>query len=263
MKNRTRFTGLRSGVRAFTLLEVLVASAVFLLLLVIVINVATQTASVTSLSTRRSSADASGRQAFDRMAADFSRIVLRRDVPDRIDKREGNDTLTFHSRVAGYEGDRGVSQIGFGISGGQLLRGNRGTFWDSASGTVLPFSSTSAPTFEDLQAEPIGADIFRFELSFLLADGTASNSVTSLRSTAPQREVKAVIATIAVLDARSRQTITETTDQLAAYFPDAVDGADTSATWNSLLKVPFGTGLIPDRARSSIRVYQRYFYIDD
>lgn len=253
----------RPARRGFTILEILVATAVFALLLLLVITVANSAVSASTLAKKRNAADSAARQALDRLSADLSRLILRKDLPQRIEKRPGNDAVTFYAQVAAYEGDRNVSQVAYGIVGDQFKRGTRGSYRDAQNGATLQFNSTALPAIEDLNSDAVGSGVFRYELSFLLADGTITNSVNTLTSDDPRQKVSAVIAAIAVLDPATRNMFPGSMSSLAALLADSKNGEDISASWNDALSTATGSGgEIPAHVRSAIRVYQRYFYLD-
>lgn len=186
-------TGSRiSAVRAFSIIELLAAMAVFLLVAVAVATIVSSTAQVSGLARGKIRAEGAANQAFDRMTADFSRSVLRASLPDRIEKVAGNDILTFYARVDAYAGDRGISKVSYKVEDGNLLRGAEGFSWsDTGSLSQLrsmgttpdsPSNPTATAFIETLEPqilepenfESLGPGVFRIEYCFLLKDGTLS-----------------------------------------------------------------------------------------
>jgi prepilin-type N-terminal cleavage/methylation domain-containing protein len=181
----------------FTLVELLVAMAVFLLIAVTVASLTDSTAKLTSLSNSRMGADATSRQALDRMGVDFSRAILRPELPDRIEKRDGNDRLVFYVRTDSYnpDHDRGISAVAYEVQNFMLWRGVDGFTWTDGGGSPLSFAGLTWPPgetgfIEDRNAaaarlpqldsndeelfEVLSPGVFRFEYCFLLKDGTLS-----------------------------------------------------------------------------------------
>jgi Tfp pilus assembly protein PilV len=74
------------------------------------------------------------------------------------------------------------------------------------------------------------------------------------------QDISAVIVAIAILDANTRKTVTSTS-QLVGALPDSVDGTPISQTWDSSSYLS-SSGL-PRLAASQIRIYQRYFYLNN
>lgn len=180
----------------FSIIELLVAMAVFLLIAVVVANIVGSTAQITGLAKRLMGAEAAANQTFDRMTSDFQRAILRPDLPDRIEKRGVNDLLVFYAQGDAYEGDRGISSIAYDVAYGNgtqagLMRGVGGYFWQSGNGTQLPFAGVTPARPSEPEAtefaedanperpsdddfEVLGPGVFRFEVVFLLKDGTLS-----------------------------------------------------------------------------------------
>jgi prepilin-type N-terminal cleavage/methylation domain-containing protein len=183
----------------FTLIELLVAMAVFLLIAVTVASLADSTAKITSLSNSRLGADATARLALDRMGVDFSRAILRPELPDRIEKLNGNDRLVFYVRTDSYNSnhDRGISAVAYEVQNFMLMRGVNGFTWtdtqDDASqlffvGMTWPPGEASfvedrnaaaarlpqVESTDEERFEVLSPGVFRFEYCFLLKDGTLS-----------------------------------------------------------------------------------------
>jgi len=181
----------------FSLVELLVAIAVFLLVAITVVSIADSTAKLSSLSSSRMAADATARQALDRMSADFSHAILRPELPDRIEKLSGNDRLVFYVRTDSYNPshDRGISTVAYEVQNFMLMRGVDGFTWTDGGGSQLSFAGLTWPTgetsfIEDRNAaaarlpqidssdeekfEVLSTGVFRFEFCFLLKDGTLS-----------------------------------------------------------------------------------------
>jgi len=183
----------------FTLIEVLVATALFLLVAVVVTQIVNSTARLTKLTSSKLDVDAEARQALDRMRFDLHRALLKPELPDRIEKEPGNDRLVFYTRTDGYEGDRGVAAVAYEVENFTLRRGVDGFFWmNNNSDPQLPFAGISRPadktafiedrtgeapnaaTFpnvdssDDEKFEALSPGVFRFEYCFLLRDGSLS-----------------------------------------------------------------------------------------
>ena len=268
------------GPQAFSILELLVAMAVVALLALVVISIADNTARLTGSSQRRMSADSAARGALDRLAADFSALLLRKDLPDLVEKRVGNDRLLLAAQVAGYGGDRGISRVNYLVSDYPaagvndaafdplvLLRGAEGTGWDTNS---LAFGGTNTATGFDAEALEVAApDVFRFEVVFLMADGSILSSppgagvapgtrrLLAENDESPSQQVRAIIIGVAALDSKLRALLPpDGMETLAARFPDAVSGGtDLLSQWSAVLE---GSEL-PPPVLQGVRVSQRYF----
>ena len=92
---------------AFTLVEVLVSTAVLVLIILSITLLFNAARSAIGLNNNHSDADAQARAVFDRMALDFAQMVRRPDVDYYLKDKSntpqvGNDQLAFYSQVPGY-----------------------------------------------------------------------------------------------------------------------------------------------------------------
>jgi type II secretory pathway pseudopilin PulG len=245
----------------FSLLEALVSAALLAILLTIVASLSSQTSSVSAVSHRRIFADSEARQTLDRLGSDFSHALIRGDLPTLLEKKAGNDGLAFHVDSEGYTGDRGISRIGYRIpdESGQLERGAQGLFWEGTGAQSLELGGTDFGGIDDEESyEVLGKGVFRFELAFLLSDGTVVSEISSLKSDSNSLQPVAVIVGIAVLDPDLRQL---TQENLAQLFPDAITGEDLLTLWGREMRGASFGGTIPKPVLAGIRIYQRFFTI--
>jgi type II secretion system protein J len=207
---RTGIAGSRRT-RGFTLVELLVATAVLTLLILLVAQLLSSATAVTTLGEKRMDADAQARAVLDRMAIDFSRMVKRPDVDYYLKTsanpqtgeaagRGQNDQIAFYSEVPGYYPSdtfqSTVSLVSYRIntSNARLERMGKGLLWNGASsGAVsmvyLPLTIketwvAATDQSSDVDYEVMGPQVFRFEYGYLLkggtpADGTPLPAVTS------------------------------------------------------------------------------------
>lgn len=248
-----RQSKIRGKMRGFTILELMIAAALLALLLILVTSLTSHTSTVSANSQRRMTADSEGRQALDRISEDFSRAFFREDLSENIVKVSGNDEIAFYAQTAGYDGDRGVSRIGYRVGGTPvgLLRGAEGLSWTGTNQVV--FNGTIFGAIADTNEELLAKDIFRFEIAFLKADGTLVAFVPDLKKSSG---VVAVLVGIAALDPQMRDL---TEEDLGTRFPDAVDGRDILSLWTETMNLEtFRTG-VPKPAINAIRIYQRMF----
>jgi len=195
----------RSHQSAFTLAEVLVSIAILSMLIVLFSQIFSAATASTSRCTKHLDADSQARLVFDRMADDFSNMLMRKDVDYYFSKQTpGNDTMFFFSQAPGCSGTSTTpksvtSLVGYRINPTtlQLERLSKQLDWDGStgtdsmvfltytSGTNLDLASTIAtkwattipPTSTDDNYRVMGDGIFRLEFCFLETPtpaGTAS-----------------------------------------------------------------------------------------
>ena len=272
----------KGGRGAFSLVEVLVAMAVFLFMAVMVASITGGVSRIAGQSQRRMSVDGGARQSLSRISADFSRAIIRNDLPFRIEKKSGNDGLMFFAAAEGYSAGRGITMLGYQVTNASLQRGAEATSWTSNGTSALSFTSlTNAAAsnsyllIDSSNYEILEPDIFRMEVAFLMGDGsikstvgTNAGSTTYIASFAstPRTDssdvIRAVIVTVAAVDSRALSLMTSSEyTQLAENFSDATAGSDPLTSWKGYL-TNSASGL-PQPAREGIRIYQRYIHIDN
>ncbi len=190
---------------AFTLVEMLLATAVLALLVVMVALLIDATNGAITASTKHIASDEEARAVFDHMARDFANMPKRKDVdysPFYTGKVPGNDSMFFYSEAPAFFDNNPASSaqstmalVGYCINPNyQLLRLGTGLTWDgvpavttgaagmvflpsllstlSLSGTKIVTSGTTSSPLPDYHV--IGDGVFRLEFNFQLKDGTFS-----------------------------------------------------------------------------------------
>lgn len=272
----------KGGRAAFTLVEVLVAMAIFLFMAMLVASITGGVSQVAGQSQRRMSVDGGVRQSLSRISSDFSRAIIRSDLPFRIEKKTGNDSLIFLAAAEGYSTGRGITMLGYQVANESLQRGAEATTWTSNGSSALSFTSVAnaatSNTYLSINSanyEILEPDIFRMEVAFLMGDGTIQSTVgtnagsttyiasfASTARTASSDAIRAVIVTVAAVDGRARELMTASEySQLADKFSDPTPGSDPLTSWKKNL-ANSASGM-PQAARENVRIYQRYIYIDN
>jgi len=136
------------------------------------------------------------------------------------------------------------------------------------------WSYATSTSVDDSSYEVIGPQVFRFEYYYLLKNGTLSSTpwytASSVRG---MQDVSAIIADIAVIDPKSKVLLTGAdlgtlTGTLTDYGGSAAGNCpspnwqtpgELRRQWQCTLD---GTTGLPRPAISGIRVYERYFYLN-
>jgi hypothetical protein len=279
---------------AFTLLEIMVSVVVLTLLVIIVGRIVSSVSTITTLGNKRMDADSQVRPVFDRMAADFAQMIKRTDVDyylkspldletATIPAKGPNDHVAFFCNAPGYYPSGSASPISLvayrinsdstSSSYNRMERMGKGLLWNGASTTnkpVLfglqaiannwPAATDNITADPDLDYEPIGPQIFRFEYFYLLKTGAVSN----LPGAQGMQDVAAIVATIAAIDPKSKVLLSDA--QIAALIGRLVDFdpaihtkiSDLPAAWQATLD---GTTDMVRPSIAGIRIYQRSFYL--
>lgn len=274
--------------RAFTIVELLVAISVVALLVLLISQLVGRATTMTSDGIKRMDMNGEAQFIFNRMALDFGGIVKRSDVDYYLQKSDGNDQLAFYSLTTGYYPDGVTGQTatspvcvaGYRVRSNRLERLSKALIWNGVSDDTQSVSSLPAGAFpmvfapstltgtwtqiaatgDDPDYEVISDHVYRLEFRYLLKDGSVSDTPYFGTNTAVNglRDVSAFIVAIALLDAKSRNIVTDMSTAASA-LPDP-SGADTILKeWQGKLD-DADLGL-PRAAASQVRFYERYFYL--
>jgi len=248
---------------------------------------------------KRMEADTQARMVLDRIAYDVSRMVKRSDVDYYFQKNlnsgttPGNDQMAFYSESSGYY-PSGVtssssvsnqSLVGYRInSNNQLERLSKALVWNGVTASDSPMVflpqtllgtwpgiAPTGSTSSDSSYQVIGDQIFRLEFCYLVQNSSNNAQFSDKPYLSPDTGVKgmqdvvALVVDIAVLDSKSRASLSSTALQTAAAnLPDVsgtsiANSALPATTWKTqILSNSLG---LPAVAASRVRVYQRYCYL--
>lgn len=283
----------------FTLIEILVAATILCILAVIVSNIVGNTSVITTAGHKRLGADEEARIAFDRMAADFTGIVKRKDIDPLFLQKTGNDQFYFYSQapanwtssLSSSVNNSQIALIGYAVgTNGGLQRYGDAQGWDS-----LSFATPSASiTNNTSNYTVIAPSVFRIEYALLMRPGSINNTnglgpvtdpalgfttnglgVYFQTNNAGQalHDVAGIVVALAILDPTSRKIVSSaaipTMGNNTASFPDTIVTSVVTSIINGASGdgIPVGTWRtntysllgVPVGARSQIRIYQRYF----
>jgi hypothetical protein len=196
--------------------------------------------------------------------------------------------MAFYSEVSGYYLTSGTAQSTLSLVGYrlnpttyQMERYGKGLYWNGTAaaassdqpvylpillGTQWPTVISSTATDSDYQA--VGPPIFRFEYYYLLKTKSAALSITPWDTTAGHtslnglQDVAAVVVTIAAIDSRSRNIVSNATlaslqSQMSNFSSGMTPGA-LETQWQGV----FQSASLPSVALSSLHIYHRYFYLN-
>jgi hypothetical protein len=238
---------------------------------IVVVLMAQMLGSATTMisgSRKRMVTDEEARMVFDRMAADFSRMVKREDIHSIFLVSGGgdNDEMYFYTEApAIYANTSTTSQspvalVGYRVATNGLVRMSEGKNWDDL--TFITANTAGTPNLASLIStnslipQPIGPSVFRMEYTFLLKPGTNSANVYTNVAGMGLKDISAIVVTLALLDETSRKIVDSTTlSNVAAGFQDATAGP-VATNWSATLLGLSGP------ARSATRIYQRYIPVN-
>jgi hypothetical protein len=286
---------------AFTIVELLVSTAILMILVLLVGRLFSSAAIITTSGYKRIDAEAQIRPLFDRMAIDFSQMVKRSDVDyclkSASNSQPGNDQIAFYATVSGYSSSNSLSPVSLvayrvnststSTSFNKLERMSKGLVWNGASTTdppilfapialaspsslpspngtpVFPSAGNSAP---DSDYELIAPYVFRFEYSYLLKSGANSvnpwDTSAGHSSVSGMQDVAAISVCVAAIDPKSRVIIRDS--QLTTLTGRLNDFAASMKPGDLLSQWQGALDTATDMPRQlfqGVRIYERYFYL--
>lgn len=245
----------RRSLRAFSLIEVLVAAAVFAVLLLLFLQMTSGASELTGHSKRRMDSLVDARSALDRLGFDLDQRVRDPAVPLLVEKQAGSDALTFYAASQAGGASRPVSSLSYRVKDHLIQRGVQATAWSGTNPVV--FQPSAIPKPADPEFDSLTTAVFRMECSFLLK----STHTLSASPPASWDDLAAILVAVAVMDRREYDRLSSSDiDNLAAAFPDATDGASILPAWNAALSTL--PGIIPQQAAAAVRIHQRCFSLE-
>jgi len=248
---------------AFTVIELLVATVVFLVLGVIVVQLLSSATQLTGMSSRKQEADVQARLVFGRMGLDFVSMLKRADVKYFLQTEPGNDRLAFLSEVAGYYPSaaapgsvsvvayrlvdtggefRGLERLSQGLSWQEDATGESPVVFHRDPGDLVP---AAVATEANEAYEVVGPGVIRFEYFYVLKNGTLSanpwDAAAGHTEEAGLRDVAAICVVLAVVDPSGFVRITPAEIRgLAGKLPDFNPGSmptlgDLEKQWQRVL----------------------------
>lgn len=282
----------------FTLVEVLVATSV-LTLMVLMLTALMNSAMLTiTAGNRHLAADDQARQVFDRMQVDFARMLKRNDIYFNFAKQTGNDSFTFYAETPGYftsgtsssaESNSSLVSYQIPLSGqltpatqsmaNMLCRLGQGSQW-----TDISFTPSQIPAYSISNAHILSNSIFRMESAFLYRTSDTTLQISSNPPTPGSnfQNLEAIIVALGVLDSDSQKLVPASAySSLVTALPDYAQPSSQTITlssasspvastidpilssWRAAISATTfaQTAGIPAVAAQHIRVYQRIIYL--
>ncbi len=276
----------------FTLIEILVASAVLIILVAMVASIVQSGNTVISSSRKHLSADSEAREVFGQFGMDLARMPRRVDLD--VLTSSANSAIFFYSEAPGFQSGTDqhlynkLSLVGYRVNNkAQLERLGKGLTWDNPPFLTFaspPLTTNSKPEDETRIANAwnstVGAGpaytngvdddyhlvakgVFRIYYCFQTTNGDIKAAPTVNALNGPLGDASSLILTLAILDEDSRKLATNTS-QLASALPEptltgkVLPAEQWQSAVNNVFKFAQDAG-IPTAAASRVRIYQRSF----
>ncbi len=221
----------------FTLIEILVASAVLTLLVALLAATFSHFAEVTSTSGKRLETSNQIRTVFDRMAFDLRSSIRNAGMAIAFLKNKqatggtatANDAICFLVDARTTSPQSRFARVGYEVSDETFSP--EGTPPTSLMRCVEPFywtdNAANSALTSNADRQVFGRGVFRFELSFIRTDGGIVADPPANSS-----DISAVVCTTASLDESTFSKLTAgQRSQLGSALPDSVNGSLPLAAW--------------------------------
>ncbi len=252
---------LQSAIAGFTLIEVLVASAILAFLLVVFLSVASFSSQAWRSSQQKMEEFSTARIVMNRIRSDIESMVVRPDLPLFPDNKMG--FMTAKRGVTANTNARSLSYVEYAPNSNQIILSSRPYALESDAPPFSTNSVISAPS-TGITNVALASGVIGFTNSYLNRDGTWSTTFSSKynNNTATNPTV-AVRVSLLLVSSEGLKHL-QSTEKLSAVST-AMAGALTSDTtkspeeqWNSAIKVG---GDIDIPTASSLRAFERVFFL--
>jgi len=169
-KARRHYARMNSGVpkRGFTILEVLVASAVLILVLGILLQLSSNTLQATKASQRQMEASQRARTIMDALANDLDNLILIGNQGIYVRTNGHSTELAFLTRSRGPSGTANsrALAVAYTVDGTQIIRRTAPVLWTDTDLIAAALAAATSST-ESVLAE----GVLSFQISFVLSSG--------------------------------------------------------------------------------------------
>ncbi len=256
----------------FTLVEMMVALAVFAIIIILLASLITQIGSLWRSGRARVDNFTKARVCFDVLEEDLESAQIGRGLPG-FENASGTTTLTFYCSQPGPGSSRPLSLVGYRVvDTGEdynlgLQRGSLGFGLNPAMTPFLtpgtPFPAPVSVSVPNADYEVVGPGIVRMDFRFMSQDGKTISRTMSWNPALPTSSSATVTVCLLVIDADTLTLLNQTSTY--AQFLQQFDAATSSVTDN---EVPYGQWLaavntnstftgLPGKLRSALQVYER------
>jgi prepilin-type N-terminal cleavage/methylation domain-containing protein len=265
--------------RGFTLVELLVAIAVMGLVLVLLLQMSSQSLQVTRTARYKIESEKRARAVLDTLAADFANRVDGPTAPVLVKQSGGDLQLIFLTRSRGPIGaaDFRFLAVAYELAGNQLVRKTAVVAWNQADLLAPMLQALSSP-----DSTVIADGILRFEASVVLSDGRRAplNTAAAVawlsdtwQSTSlpsgfqalripkfPLTELRALalVVGVAAIDDSNLEKLTARGLSGLALLPGATGEDSAADVWSDVL-ASGGSNNAPAEALSSLSFLQQTF----
>ena len=253
---------------SFTLVEVLVALAIFSIILVFLGVIITSVSSVSSIGRQNSENSGNARAILDLMSEELEAGVSRPDLNQTnwIALTDSGSSLTFYSRSTGSPPSSGTPPVAsayrplsfveymFNQTGTNsfLERGDQAVLWSDTPPTSLPLGYVN-PNLPAPTPGLVLDGVVAFQVTFLQNDGTLSFVYSSTSTVA-------VAVSLGVVDSNSLKLLLNSgkLPSLSKALAKAATGSiDPKQSWENEINTSAVLSAYPQQVRSGLQFFER------
>lgn len=238
---------------AFTLIEVLVASAILAMLLVVFLSMSNYASQAWKSSQEKMEEFSTARVAMNRMRADFGSIILRPDLPVFPSDAEGIGFMTMTRGIA--TNVRPLSYVEYYTnSSNQLVRASLAYAFEDNP----PFSTNSpVPAPTTTNASPLAEGVIGFKTAFLNKSGGWSTNYSATNSVGVRVSLLVISSErLRALEAGSLSSLVGAMESAYNFSTNATNSPESS--WNE--EIDRNTSGVDLRTIRSLRAFERLFF---
>ena len=172
---------MKISLRAFTVLELLVATAVMALVLVLFLQITNRTAQTSKVAEHQLDAAQTARRVLDALSSDMARTVLGVDSTILTQTSGGAPSLAFLTSGRGPDTiPTRFLAVGYNLANRQLSRSYKAVGWSDIPGTYpggLLYAAEAAASNPDFSA-PLSSGVLQFSVFAILEDGSQVSLLT-------------------------------------------------------------------------------------
>jgi type II secretory pathway pseudopilin PulG len=260
---------------AFTLVEVMVSTAVLSFIILMLAQMIAMVSQAWSEGVERVDNFTTSRATLDVVASDLQHAVIRPDLPIFQINGIFNATMggfgggtysaSFFTGVPGISAAsvRDISCVSYGVVTTtdadkiKLRRSDLAVPWND--GSNIPFQGNLNTPLGNVTARDMAPGVVGFEFTFRRADGTVSTTYTGYNSTDPVVAVGVTIAVVGTpaLTQLSTANLTSIQSSLVNYVTSASSITSVKALWDSKLTSGFFAPY-PKELGSNLKTFERW-----
>ena len=256
---------MRARAQGFTLLELLVATALLAVVLTLVVQVVQYSSRAARHGQETAEAFSSARAVLDTVGRDLENAVIRDDLaafPDTgVSSKDGLSSFAFYARLPGVTSNSNIRRVSLvrythDTNLTTLMRSDMSIGWDETNRITFG-NASNLPMLSSVQARKLCDGVLGFDVVYIHKDGTFSKNPSTVAS-----PVRAIRVTVALVDPEASMLLTRAKlsgDLVNLFATNRPNDAtsNTKVSWSAALNTKNWDGF-PEAVRRRLKVYERF-----